>query len=362
VGFVKIDVVSPGALSAGDVARWSELQAAEPAWDSPFLSPGWALAAERSQPRDGGVRVAVLRDGARAVGFFPVRVAGAVAMPAGAPMNDYQALVAERGVLIDPRRLVDALGVQRLDFSHMLLDQTAFAPNMRGTSLSYVVEVPDGYGPYVAARKAAGSGLIKDLDKRRRKVEREMGPTRFTAMANGADGLSTLLRWKREQYRATGQTDVFEFPWTKALLDNLFERRLDGFGGALFTLHIGDALAAVQFNLLGRRTVHAWIIAHDSAFERYSPGLLLFQDLLKWMDHTPYRSLDLGAGDYRFKLQLATLRLPVAHGFVGRPSAALLLRRAQYGVCAAAEALPLGSVSQLPAKAMRRLDQWRGLR
>ena len=358
---MTIDVVRPSALSAADVARWAALQAAEPAWDSPFLSPDWALAAERSQPRDGGVRVAVMRDGARAVGFLPVRVAGAVAMPAGAPMNDYQALVAEPGLMVDPRRLVDALGVQRLDFAHMLLDQTAFAPHMRGTCLSYVIETPDGYAAYAAGRKAAGSGLIKDLDKRRRKVEREAGPVRFTALAACPDAFDRLLAWKREQYRVTSQTDVFGAPWTVDLLAGLFRRRDEGFG-ALFTLHIGDALAAAQFNLLGRQTIHAWIIAHDSAFERYSPGLLLFQDILRWMDQTPYRALDLGAGDYRFKLQLANLHRPVAHGFVGRLSPATLLREAQYGVCAAAEALPLGAVSQLPAKAMRRLDQWRGLR
>ena len=89
---------------------------------------------------------------------------------------------------------------------------------------------------------------------------------------------------------------------------------------------------------------------------------MLFQDILKWMDGGPYVALDLGAGDYRFKLQLASLHRPVAHGFVGRPSPALLLRQAQYGVCAMAERLPLGSASQLPIKAMRRMDQWRGLR
>ena len=52
----------------------------------------------------------------------------------------------------------------------------------------------------------------------------------------------------------------------------------------------------------------------------------------------------------------------VAHGFVGRPSPASFVREAQYGVRAAAERLPWPTVSHLPAKAMRRLDLWRGLR
>lgn len=359
---MQIDVIAPSALSAADIARWSALQTGRCEWDSPFLSPGWALACERFQPRDGEVRVCVLREDGRAAGFLSVRVAGAVAMPAGAPMNDYQALVAEPGLMIDPRRLVDALGVDRLDFAQMLTDQVAFAPHMRGTALSYVIETPEGYAAYAEGRRAAGSGIIKDIDKRRRKVEREVGDVRFTALETGPEAFAQLMAWKRAQYRATGQTDVFAAPWTGQLLRGLFAERSAEFRGGLFTLHIDGRLAAVQFNLLGRQSVHAWIIAHDEAFERYSPGLMLFQDILKWMDGTPYRALDLGAGDYRFKLQLASLHRPVAHGFVGRPSPATAFRGAQYGVRAAAEALPLGSVSQLPAKAMRRMDLWRGLR
>lgn len=359
---MQIDVINPSALSAGELARWSALQAGEPAWDSPFLSPGWALASERRQPRGGQVKVCVLREAGQAVGFMAVRVAGAVAMPAGAPMNDYQALVAEPGLVVSARQIVDALRVQRLDFSHLVEGQAAFAPFVRGSAVSYGLDVTDGYAAYAEGRRAAGSGVIKDLDKRRRKVEREVGPVRFTALERDPAMLEQLLAWKRAQYRATGQTDVFATPWTAELMADLLEARDERFGGGLFTLHIGDQLAAAQFNLLGERTIHAWIIAHDGAFERYSPGLLLFQDILMWMDGTPYRLLDLGAGDYRFKLQLSNRHLRVSHGFVGRPSPALLMRQAQYEVREAAERLPLGAVSRLPAKAMRRLDLWRGLR
>ena len=372
---MQIDITSPpSALTAADdraAGPRCRRTANQAIWDSPFLSPGWALAAERFQPRrseDVRICVAAREAGEERSGIHaPLRVAGAVAMPAGAPMNDYQALVAEPDLDIDPRRLVDALKVQRLDFSQMLADQAAFAPHIRGTCTAYVLDLPEGYAAYAEARRAAGSGIVKDLDKRRRKVEREVGPVRFTAFDTSASAFDQLIAWKRAQYRATGQTDVFAAAWTLDLLRGVLAAEYEqssaaGFGAGLFTLHIGDQLAAAQVNLLGRRTIHAWIIAHDAAFERYSPGLLLFQDMLKWMDATPYSALDLGAGDYRFKLQLANQHRTVSHGFVGRPSPAVLLRGAQYGVRAAAERLPLGAVSQLPAKAMRRLDLWRGLR
>jgi CelD/BcsL family acetyltransferase involved in cellulose biosynthesis len=306
--------------------------------------------------------VVVLREDGGAVGFLPARITGAVAMPAGAPMCDYQGLVAGPDVHIEPKRLVEALGVQRLDFSHMLADQPTFASHARGAVTSYVIDVAAGYASYEAQRREAGSGVLKDIDKRRRKVEREVGPVRFQALASCGTAFATLLDWKRRQYLATGQTVIFDAPWTVDLLRQLHGVQGGDFGGALFSLHIGDQLAAIQFHLRGQRTLHAWIIAHDERFERYSPGLILFQEILRWMDDTPFTTLDLGAGDYRFKQQLSNLHRPVAHGFVGRPSPASLVRGAQYGVRAAAERLPWPQVSVLPAKAMRRLDLWRGLR
>ena len=365
---MEIEVTRPGALSPEDLARWSALQAAELVLDTPFLSPGWALAVERAQQGccdaggGRGVRVAVMRENGEAKGFFPARIAGPLAMPAGAPMNDYQGLVAAPDIAIDAKALVAALGVQRLDFTHMLHGQSAFAPYRRGEAVSYRVETADGFEAYAASRREAGSGVLKDIDKRRRKLEREIGPVSFTAQSRSSMAFDQLIAWKRAQYVCTRQTDIFDTPWTLRLLRDLLDGHDPDFGGALFTLHVGDKLAAAQFNLRGKTTLHAWIIAHDDAFERYSPGLILFGEVLRWMDQSPYKVLDLGAGDYRFKQQLSNARLMVGHGFIGRPSPASLFRSAEYGVRAAAEALPLGRFSELPGKAMRRLDLLRGLR
>lgn len=358
---MEIDVVRPQDLTASSVARWAELQAG--ALDSPFLSPQWARAVERVQGEGArAIRVAVLKEAGREVGFFPARVGAYTAMPVGAPMCDYQGLVAEPGVEVSARRLVQALGVHRLDFTHMLESQASFAAHARGRTLSHVVDVSQGYAAYEAERRAAGKSVLKDSDKKRRKVEREVGPAAFTAFSHSQTGLEQLLDWKSAQYRATGQTDIFQTGWTRQLLRQLFESREPEFGAGLFTLHFGDRLAAAHLHIHGRSTLHGWIIAHDAEFERYSPGILLFQDILRWMDGTPYSRLDLGPGDYRFKRELANDGLWVTHGFVGLPSPVTLASRAAYGVRRAAEALPLGKVSELPGKAMRRMDVWRGLK
>lgn len=360
---MEIDILLPQLMPAHMVEHWRALQTGDIALDSPFLAPEWPQAVERAlEPGDRGVRVAVLFDEDRPKGYMAVRAGAFTAMAAGAPLCDYQGAVTEPGVRFDPRMLARALGVGRFDFSHMLASQADFAPYARGGDVSWIVEMPDGYEAYAAAKRADGVGALKDLDKKRRKAEREMGPLSFQAYSRSTTDFEQLFDWKRAQYRLTHQTDIFAAGWPMGLMRDLFSSRQTQFGGVLFTLHMDGKLAAAHFHLRGQHTIHAWMIAHDAAYERYSPGMLLFQDVLRWMDGSPYRRLDLGQGDYRFKRELSNVQQTLSHGFVGVPSPAALVRGAEYGLRQAAEALPLGRVSALPGKAMRRLDLLRGLR
>lgn len=363
---MKIEVVAALDLHPSDIDRWSSLQAGQPRLDSPFLSPRWTQAVARAREATGkkasDIKVAILRaDDGQAIGFLPVRVRADVGMPVGAPMCDYQALVSAPGVAMDPRPLLTALRVHRLDFCHMQADDETLARHGRGQTDSWIVETPDGYAAYEVGRRAAGSGVLKDIDKKRRKAEREVGPAVFTAMSDSRADFDQLIAWKRAQLIATGQTDYFRTPWVMNLVEALFATRDAGFGGGLYTLRLGGKLAAVHLHLRGAHTIHGWLIAHNPQFERYSPGLMLFQDILKSMDGTPYDRLDLGAGDYRFKREFSNARQTVVFGFLGSPSPATFVRQAAYGVRHMAESLPLGRMSELPGKAMRRLDLLRGL-
>jgi CelD/BcsL family acetyltransferase involved in cellulose biosynthesis len=358
---VQIDVLRPRELPAFAMAAWRALQRAGRGWDSPFLSPCWARSVEHAK---GGrnVRIAMLSEAGEPRAFLAAQTGRLTALAAGGAMSDYEGLVGDPGPRFDVTKLVRALGVARYDFSHVPAEQSAFVSYARGGSVSWVVDLPEGYAAYAARRRADGVSALKEIDRKRRKVERDIGETVFTAKSASRADFERLIELKRGQYRATGQTDVFGAGWTRKLLEDLFALDLPGFGGALFTLHIAGRLAAVQLHLMGETTIHTWMVAHEDEFERYSPGLLLFQDILKWMDDQPYDRLDLGYGDYRFKRELANLQRPLMHGFVGVPSATSFFREAAYGVRRAAEALPLGPVSALPGKAMRRIDLIRGLR
>jgi CelD/BcsL family acetyltransferase involved in cellulose biosynthesis len=285
----------------------------------------------------------------------------AACLPVGAPMCDYQGLVAKAGVMVDPMAIVRALDVSRLDFTHLLSDQAAFAPYMRGRSLSQVIDISQGYEAYAEARKAE-TGILKDTAQKLRKLAREHQSVEFVPLSDDLDHFERLIELKRIKFRETRQTDIFDAGWTLALVRELFARRDPDFGGALFALLVDGRPAALHFALRNREVLHAWFIGHEPEFERYSPGVALIDHMLRWGAEHGIREIDLGPGDYSFKFRLANRTRELAHGFVGRPSAATLVRTAQYGVRQAAEALPLGRVSALPGKAMRRLDLWRGLR
>jgi CelD/BcsL family acetyltransferase involved in cellulose biosynthesis len=328
-----------------------------PDLQSPFLSAGWAQAVERAQGP--GARVVLASDGGVVEAVLAARAGRVTAWPLGAPFCDIQGLIAEPGFVCDPRNLVHALGVQRYDFSHMTGTSDPFASAAQGGDVSYVVDLSAGFDAWAAARKAAGSGLLKDLAKRRRRLETTLGPTRFTALSSSREDLDRLIAWKRRKFAQTRQTDLFAAAWPHALIDDLFQARGPGVRAGLFTLHAGDTLVAVQLHLIGAAAVHGWLIAQGDGAEACSPGLLLFEDVLRWMDGH-YRELDLGTCDYGFKGRFANAHREVRHGYVGA-SAAGLVRAAEYGLRRAAEALPLGRVSAWPGKAMRRLDLWRTL-
>ncbi len=360
---MEIDVMRPQFMPAEMVEHWRTLQAASPGLGSPFLSPHWPRAIERAQQgADRGLRVAVLHEGGRPRGYLAVRGEGGAAMAPGAPLCAYQGLVAEPGISLDPRRLVRSLNIGCLDFGHMLETMEAFTPYARGRSDNLAVELTQGYDAYVANLDEAGAAILREQEETRGRAEAEAGGVTFTPWSRVSADLDRLFSWKRDQARDTGGADVFASEWTARLVRELFESRDPDFGGVLFTLHIGDRLAAAQFHLRGRSVLHTMMSGQNAGLERYAPGRQITQRILHWMDDTPFRRLELGQGDDPVARELCNRRQGVMHGFVGVPSPAAFVRGAQYGLRRAAESLKLGKVSDMPARAMEKHDLRRSLR
>jgi CelD/BcsL family acetyltransferase involved in cellulose biosynthesis len=357
---MRIDIVRPTDLAPQDIEAWSALQPVA-GLDSPFFSPHWSRACAEAGGPDGRLaKVAILRDGERATAFLPTRASPFSAQAVGAPLCDYQGLIAKPDTQVPLARMVRALGVGRLDFQNLFPGQHAFARHVHGHATSLAIDLSDGYETYAAQRRIE-TDILPDCAKKRRKLGREKGEVVFTPHATSLEDFDRLIGWKRAQYKTSGQTDIFDAGWPLELLKRLFAGPCGDLQVRLFTLHAGGQLAAAHLALCSGGVAHAWFIAHDDSFGRYSPGVVLIADMLQWGAANGMKELDLGPGDYRFKLQLANVKREVGHGYVGRAAASTLVRAAAYGVRDAAERLPLGRASAIPGKAMRRLDLWRGL-
>lgn len=361
---MAIDVLRPSELTEDWLTAWRAFQAEHPDLANPFLTPDWAQAVERAGA-PGRALVAVQHASGRPEAFLAVRAGAFTALPIGAPLSDYQGVVAAPGARADVAGMLRALGVSRYDFTHAPASQAALSRGFQGRQRSCYVDVSVSPEVFAARFKADGSDLLRDTAKRIRKAEREVGPAVFSWREEDRAVFAEFLGHKRSQYRATGQTDVLRPAWVARLLDDLLRRGPQdegaAFGVMFSTLAIDGRFAAGHLGLHAGPVMHAWFIAHDPALGRYSPGMVLITELARRLTGGNWRELDLGGGEYPFKSRLCDVSREIAHGFVGVPSPAAVFRGAAYHVRRTAEAAPLGRLSAWPGKAMRRWDVIRAL-
>lgn len=359
---MRVESVQPGDLTDGEIAAWRALLAADPELTSPYLTPDWAQLVARHRA---DVRIALWRDEAGVPqAFLPVqRTSAYAALPAGGPICDYQALVSAPDAELDLSHATRALAVGRIDLTAGLRNN-AVAPALLTHDAGHVVRFADGWQGWCDARQAAGSRTIVRTRKKLSKLTRDLGgDVSFEAFSRDPEAFETLIRWKREQMRRTGVTDLFEHDWIDGIVRGAFAASADDphFGGAMFVLRAKGQPAAVLFCLRAGKALHAWYVAHDAQWSAYSPGLIVFVEAICAAAEAGFTELDLGPGDYQFKESLANHSRPIGAGFIAGNGLSAALKGAQFQIRALVEGLPVGRVRQWPAKAMRRLDVARGL-
>lgn len=356
---MKVDCVSPSNLSVDELNAWNAILRDVPAFRSPYLSPGWAKLVGRSRPDS---TVVVFRKDDKPVGFLPVqRANGHAALPLGGPICDYQSFIARDDMPFDVRMALDELNVKRIDFTGLTDAHACCAPHIKTQDLGMVVDLSDGWDGYVENRRSAGSSVLKRVRKKFKKMKSECGNVEFSAFTHNKEDFKILMDWKRAQWKRTGSVDIMTKPWINQVISDSFDVSDNGFGGELFTLKADGQLVAALYALKLDNMLHAWFVGYSRDYETYSPGLILFTETLRAMAEAGYTQLDLGGGDYQFKQSLATQTRMAGPGFIGSSNLATYSRSLQYEIRSIVESLPLGCVSTWPAKAMRRMDVWRGM-
>lgn len=315
---MKIEIVAPDELGAGELAEWTRIQGSRSELASPFLSPQFAAACARVRPR---TRVAVFTDDEGVTGFFPFESGRAgFGRALGLGFSDVQGLVAPATAAVDARALLRACGLRSLEFDHLIAAQApllAGAPQRWVEDRSPVIDLSDGWTAYEAALKKSGS-LVATTARRRRALERDQGPVSLVLSEPNHSVLDQLLEWKSRQYRRTGRPDVFAEPGMRRLVHDLLDQQEDEFAAPLAVLRAGDDVVAAHLGLRSPSVLAWWFPVYATRFSRYSPGLILCLDILREMPDDGLRLLDLGKGEESYKQRLANGENPILSGAISR--------------------------------------------
>ena len=296
-------------LTSADVAAWSVLQLADPVVASPFFRPEFtaAVAEVRSD-----ARVAIVEDSEGAAGFFPFQVGRfARGHPIGGPLSDYQGAITRPGWEWDARELIWSCGVTAWYFDHLLAAQRSFEKFHHVPTESPIIDLSGGYARYAEEH-------VKTLSepRKKRKLEREVGPVRFEVHCADSGMLETLMRWKASQYVDTGKFNIFTMPWVVAVVKRIHAEQGANFSGLLSVLYAGDTPVAAHMGMRSPTVWHYWFPAYDPDFAKYSPGMLLLLEMAAAAPSMGVKIIDMGKGKAVYKQRLQNGFVEIAEGSV----------------------------------------------
>ena len=244
---MKVNVVRPQDLSKEEINLWQSFQDQDAAYCSPYFSPHFTLAVGAVRQ---DTRVAVCEDGSKIQAFFPYHMRKfGVGKPVGGPLSDYHGVIARQKFEYDALELIQLCGLKLFDFSYLLHCQSPFLPYVRQVIESHYLDLSGGYEAYLENRRLSGTSQISSVNRRFRKLERDVASIRFVPRDENEKAFDCLLQWKKDQYKKTGATVVFETPWTVELLRKLLSVQDGIFGGCLSTLYLNDQPIAVHMGL-----------------------------------------------------------------------------------------------------------------
>lgn len=351
---MRVRTVSIGDMTEDLVAKWNAWAAPQGRLVSPYFRFEFTAAIARA--RD-DVRIAFIEDDGEIVGVFPHHAPrDGVIRPIGAPMSDYQGVIAREGVRIDLHRLVRAVGGSAMVFDNWHGPLGRQAATRRSRDGSVMVDLSAGAATYFDDRRAAFRDHFRKTARRQRAAERNIGPVRVEIGDPDGRAFARLTEWKQVQYRETGKLNVLGIDWVTAALDELRTRRGEAFSGLTAALWFGDRLAAVEFGLSAGGTYHSWFPAYDPELARYSPGLLLLHGIFEQAAAHGIDRVDLGRGGRHYKKYYASYEVPLDQGRVLVPGLAAAAIRGWELAEHAARIMP-DTIAQLPVRARRRWAQ-----
>lgn len=324
---MNIRRIAAAEIDEGLALAWHGLRASNPALHSPYFTPEFIQAASAACA---GVQVGVIERDGRIQGFFPFQLKSRrIGGPVGGQLSDWHGVISEPDAPCDMKTLMKGCGLDIWDFDHVPASQGAFAPFVKASASSPVLDLQEGFDAYLERRKAAGAQRLAQTQRKARGFERKVGPLRFEVDSRDRRAFGQLLQWKQEQCLRTGVPDFLSWGWTTALIERIWATETPALAGRLSVVWHEDTVVAAHFGMRGDNTWHWWFPTYNKAFAEYSPGGILLLMQAEAAAAAGMHRLDLGKGDDLYKQSFATAALPLVEGSVLMPSMASTWRRSK---------------------------------
>lgn len=324
---MKISVISGTELDESVCTTWRALQRANPALVSPCFAPEFTHIVATVRP---DVRVALMEDTTGVVGVLPFQGRRGQGEPVGAPMSDHHGVICAPGTRWDWNELLRATRLAYWQFDHLPLTQAPPGPATTGQAESPGMNLADGFEAYKRRRIAAGFKHFREIARNARRLADEVGPLRFEPhLLDDRTVFDTVLRLKSRQCRVSGSHDFFAEAWIRELAERIWQTQRPELAGRLSALYAGDTLVAAHLGMCSERTWHWWFPVYNKAQARRSPGTQLLLRAAEAAACQGHLLLDLGKGEDSYKRLFADCSLPLAEGWVSRPSLTTTLYAAQ---------------------------------
>jgi CelD/BcsL family acetyltransferase involved in cellulose biosynthesis len=158
------------------------------------------------------------------------------------------------------------------------------------------------YDDYKACLLRRHRGLVRDRERRGRKLAAAHGDLVFTMNDRHDDVFDAARKWKSRQLRESGMDDIFAAPTTAAFLDEL--RRKGGLVSS--TLRASGRLLAIWIGFVHDGVWSGWIFTYDPEFKKYSVGHQLLNRILEESHRLGHNKFDFSIGDESYKFVYAS--------------------------------------------------------
>lgn len=305
-------------LSERELDLWREWQYLGPGLESPFLSPDFALAMDRLRK---GCFVLVARDEEGTAGFLPLeQPRRQVVRAMGLGVSDAQGLVSRPGTSLTVDQMLTGVSASVFEYDHLVASQLPQrAPRARRIG-SPAMDLSRGYAEYREARRGLTKSAFSSVERKDRKLGRERGELRLEYDSRDPEMLELMMTWKSAHYRRTGAPDLFRHDWARELLRDSFRTVSPSYAGLMSVLYVADEPVAVEFGLRSRTQYERWFGGYDVSLGAYSPGLVMLLRFAEAAAGHGLQRIDLGKGEEGYKQFFASYDLPLAEGWLSRPS------------------------------------------